>query len=203
MRAFHNWLVAILAGILLIIVLSAAIGDRDREGQSVSSGVWAQDVCGVVATWRGAMEAIAEDLRGAPSIGDLGVAEPQSQTPQSRSALVRESLGRAIEVTDFAVHGLDRSGTPDSPQGAQVARSINDWARAAEDDLEQAQDTLEEEADTLEESLERNANPTRYLASVIASGRQTLIDAMKTDPQLAAAAAASSTCQKLQEDTGR
>jgi hypothetical protein len=149
------------------------------------------------------MEAIAEDLRSAPSLGDLGVAEPQSQTPQSRSALVRETLGRAIEVTDFAVHGLDRSGTPDSPQGQQVARSINDWARAAEDDLEKAQDTLEEEADTLEESLERIANPTRYLASVIGSGRQTLIDAMKTDPQLAAAAAASSTCRELQEDTGR
>jgi hypothetical protein len=43
-RTFWIWLAAVLAGILLIIVLSAAIGDRDREGQTVSSGVWAQDV---------------------------------------------------------------------------------------------------------------------------------------------------------------
>jgi hypothetical protein len=203
MRSFLIWLAAILAGILLIIVLSAAIGDRDREGETVPAGVWAQDVCGTVAIWRGAMEAIAEDLRSAPSIGDLGLAEPQSQVPQSRSALVRESLGRAIEVTDFTVHGLDRSGIPDSPQGPQVARSINDWARAAEKDLEEAQDGLDDEADTLEESLERIGGSATFLASVIASGRQTLLDAVKSDPQLAAAVAASSTCRQLQEDTGR
>ena len=203
MRGFLIWLAAILAGILLIVVLSAAIGDRDREGETVSTGEWAQDVCGTVAVWRGAMEAIAEDLRSAPSIGGLGIAEPQSQVPQSRSALVRESLGRAIEVTDFAVDGIDRAGIPDSPQGQQVARSVSDWARAAEDDLEEAQNQLDDEADTLEESLERIANPTRYLASVIGSGRQTLLDAVASDPQLAAAVAGSSTCRELQEDTGR
>jgi hypothetical protein len=197
------WLGAVLAGIVLILVLTAAVGDRDRGGETVSAGAWAHDVCGTVAVWRGAMRAIAGDLNSAPAVGDLGVAEPQSQVPRSRTAFVRKSLGRAIEVTEFAVEGLDRVGTPDSPQGDQVARAINDWARSAERDLNEAQDQLDDEADTLEEAIERVGGSAAYLASAIATGRQTLLDGLASDPQLAAAAAASSTCRELQEDTGR
>ena len=95
MRGSLTWISAILAGIVLVIVVSAAIGDRDREGETVSAGEWAQDVCGTVASgaarWRRSPRTSAPRRPSAAS-----VAEPQSQMPQSRSALVRESLGRAI-----------------------------------------------------------------------------------------------------------
>jgi hypothetical protein len=203
MRTAAIWSAFVVLGIILIGALSAAAGDRDRQRETVAVGTWAQDVCGTIGVWRGAMEAIAEDVRGAAALGDLGLAEPQSQTPQSRSGFVRAGLGRAIEVTEFLVEGIDRVGTPDSPQGPQAERALSDWARAAENSLDDAQDALDDEAETLEASIERVAESARSISAVLTSGRQTLADIAQSDPQLAAALTASSTCQHLQEDTGR
>ena len=55
-----TWLFAIAAGILLVLVLSAFDRQtRDSRGETVAAGKWAQDICGTVGVWRGAMEAIA------------------------------------------------------------------------------------------------------------------------------------------------
>jgi hypothetical protein len=200
---FVTWLFAIAAGILLVLVLSAFVQTRDRRGETVAAGKWAQDICGTVGVWRGAMEAISEDVRSGASRGDLSLAEPQSQTPQSRSGFVRAGLGHAIEVTKIMVDGVDEAGTPDTAQGPQAERKLGDWARGAEKDLEDAQDALDREADSLEESIQRTASSAESLANVLVTGRQTITDVAASDPQLAAALAASSTCQHLQKDTGR
>ena len=203
MPRFLVWLFAIAAGILLVLVLSAFVGTRDRRGETVSAGKWAQDICGTVGVWRGAMEAIGEDVQGHGLVGRPRPRRAAIADAQTRSGFVRAGLGHAIEVTSMMVDGVDSAGTPDTSGGAAAERQLSDWARGAQKNLEDAQDTLDREADTLEASIQRNASSANALASVLVSGRKTIADVAASDPQLAAALAASSTCQHLQKDTGR
>ena len=51
------------------------------------------------------------------------------------------------------VVAIDTAGVPDTPNGAQAATAISDWADATRDDIEDAQDSLDNEADTLSEAI--------------------------------------------------
>lgn len=202
MRGPLAWILAIAAGVVIVIVASAAIGGRDKSGETVTAGEWAQSVCGAVGIWRGAMEAIVEDIRTPGSSGATGTEEPQSETPQGRTGFVRAGLERAVQATDTMVEGIDNAGIPDTPQGEEAARQVSDWADSSVSELEDAQDSLEEEADSLEESIEQLTGAARSLASVLASGVETFADVARLDPELASAFSDSSTCQQLQEETG-
>jgi hypothetical protein len=191
------WALAIAAGVLVLLVVSAALADDD-SGQTVSNGEWAQSVCGAVATWQGELEAIVEDIRTPPAFGSLGVEEPQSETEQGRTGFVRAGLERAIQATDTMVEGIERAG---SPQSEEASKAVSEWADKAHDDLEDAQDSLDEEADSIRESVEQVAGATRSLAAVFASGVETLADVARADPQLAAAVRDSSTCQALRAES--
>ena len=197
MRRLLVW-AGIAAGILVLILVTVAIGWRDDEGETVSNGEWAQNVCGVIAAWRGELEAIVEDVRTAPAVGSLGAEEPQSETPQGRTGLVRAGLERAVQATETMVDGIDRAGSPESPQASEI---ISDWADEALDDLEEAEDSLDEEADSIQASVEQLAGATRSLAAVVAGGVEAIADAARVDPGLAAALRDSSTCQELREET--
>lgn len=192
------WVVAGV-GVVLVIVVAAAIGGRDKSDETVPAGEWAQSVCGAAGTWRGEMEAILDEVRQAPSRGSLGVAEPQSETPQTRRGFVRAGLERAVQATDTLVEGIDNAGAPDTPQGEQAAQQVSDWASSSKDDLEQAQDSLDTEADTLEDAIRQVTTAAGALGTTLASGVKTIADVAASDPALAAALRDSSTCQELRK----
>jgi len=153
-----------------------------------------------VAVWRGELEAIVEDIRTPTSAGS-GSEEPQSETPQGRTGFIRQGLERAIQATETMVEGVENAGTPDTGQGEDVAELVSDWADSAVDELEEAEDSLDEEADSLEESIEQLTGAARAVASVLASGTQTVANIARTDPELTSALRDTSTCQQLREET--
>jgi hypothetical protein len=201
MRGGLAWIVAIAAGIGLMLVVTALIGTRDDRGEAVTAGEWAQSTCGAVGVWRGEMEAIVEDIRTPNASSTAGGAEPQSETPQSRTGFVRKGLERAIQATETLVEGIDNAGVPETPEGDEAARLVSDWTDSALDDLENAQDSLDDEADSLEESIEQLTGAAGAIASTLAGGVQTFADLARLDPELAAALQDSSTCQQLREET--
>ena len=201
MRGGLAWIIAIVAGIALVIVVTAAIGTGDDSGETVTAGEWAHSTCGAVGVWRGEMQDIVEDLRTPSAVPAAGSEEPQSETPQGRTGFVRVGLERAVQATDTMIEGIDNAGTPDTPEGAEAARLISDWSDSARDDLVEAQDSLDEEADSLEESITQLADAARAIGAALASGVQTIADVARLDPELAAAMQESSTCQQLRDET--
>ena len=199
MRALA-WILAIVAGVVLVIVVTAAIGSRDDEGDTVNAGTWAQSVCGAAGVWRGQMEAIVEDVRTPPANGVTGTEEPQSETAQGRTGFVRSGLERAVQATDTLVEGIDNAGIPDTPQGEEAAGQVSDWADSAKSDLEDAQDALDEEADTLEEAVSQLTGAAGAIGSTLAGGVQTFVEVARLDPELVAVFRDSSTCQQLREE---
>lgn len=201
MRGWLAWTIAIVAGVAVVILVTAVIGARDDRGDTVPAATWAENTCAAVGVWRGEMESIVEDLRTPNASSTAGGEEPQSETPQGRTGFVRKGLERAVQATDTLVEGVDNAGVPDTPEGDEAANQISDWADSANDDLEEAQDSLDEEADSLEESIEQLTEAARAIASTLTSGVQTFADVAQLDPELAAALQASSTCQQLREET--
>jgi hypothetical protein len=202
MRGWLAWVVAIVAGIVVVLVVTAMIGTRDDKGETVTAGEWAQSMCGAVGVWRGEMEDIVEELRTPSAFPASGAEEPQSETPQGRTGFVRVGLERAVQATDTMIEGIANAGTPDTTEGAEAARLVSDWSDSALDDLEEAQDSLDEEADSLEESITQLADAARAIGAALTSGVQTIADVARTDPELAQALQESSTCQQLREETG-
>jgi hypothetical protein len=200
-RGALAWILAIGAGVVLVIGVTAMIGTRDDRGEVVSAGQWAQSVCGAVGVWRGEMEDIVEELRTPSQFPAAGAEEPQSETPQGRTGFMRVGLERAVQATDTMIEGIDNAGTPDTPEGAEAATLISDWSDSAIDDLEEAQDSLDEEADSIEESITQLTDAARAIGVALASGVQTVADVARTDPELAAALQDTSTCQRLHEET--
>ncbi|MGH3079324.1 MAG: hypothetical protein ACRDPZ_14235 [Gaiellaceae bacterium] len=202
MRGSLAWIVAILAGIAVVLIVTAMIGTRDDRGETVTAGEWAQSTCGAVGVWRGQIEAIVEDIRTPNASSTAGSEEPQSETPQGRAGFFRKGLERAIAATESLVEGIDNVGTPDTPEGNEAARLVSDWADETLNELEDAEDSLDEEADSLEESIVQLAEAAGAIASALTSGAQTVADVARLDPELAAALEDSSTCQQLREETG-
>jgi hypothetical protein len=200
-RGAVTWIVVV-AGIVLLIGVTAAIGTGEDSGETVTAGDWAQSTCGAVGVWRGEMEDIVEELRTPSTFPASGAEEPQSETPQGRTGFVRVGLERAARATDTMIEGIDNAGTPDTPEGAEAASLISDWSDAALDDLEDAQDSLDEEADSIEESITQLGDAVRAIGAALASGVQTITDVARADPELAQALQESSTCQQLREETG-
>ena len=200
MRPWLAYTIAIVAGVVVLTAVVALVGYRDKSGETVPASAWAQSVCGAVGTWRGEMEAIVRDVRNPPSRGSLGVEEPQSETPQGRTELVRTGLESGVRATKTLVEGIENAGTPDSPQGGQAAGQVSDWATASRDSLEEAQDALQHEAPTLETALKQLTGAVGAMTSTLTSGVKTIAGAATADPQLAAAFRNSSTCQQLREE---
>ena len=196
MRGWLGWIIAIIVGVAVVLAVTAMVGNRDKSGETVPAGEWAQSVCGAVGVWRGEIEATVEDIR---TPGDAASEEPQSETTQGRTGFVRKGLERSVQSTEALVEGIDNAGVPDTPNGEEAAKQLSDWADSAHDDLEDAQDLLDEEADTLEKSVEQVTGAARAIGSALASGVETLADVARLDPELAAALRSSSTCQELRK----
>ena len=200
MRGPWAWAVAAVAGVVLVVVVTAMIGNRDKSDETVPAGEWAQSVCGTIGVWRGEMEAIVEDVR-TPNANASGTEEPQSETPQGRTGFVREGLERAILATDSLVEGVENAGVPDTEQGEEAAEVVSEWADGANEALEDAQDNLDEEADSLEDSIEVYTEAAAAIGRVLTLGTEAVAEVAQTDPALASALRDASTCQELQEET--
>ena len=199
MRGPLAWVVAVVAGLVLVVIVTAMIGNRDNSDETVSAGEWAQNVCGAVGVWRGEMEAIVEDVR-TPNANASGTEEPQSETPQGRTGFIRTGLERAVQATETMVEGVENAGTPDTTNGEEVADVVSSWADSALDELEDAQDSLDEEADTLEASIRQLTGAAQAIGSVLASGTRTVADVARADPELVSVIRDTSTCQELREE---
>ena len=199
MRGPLIWIVGIAVGLVLVLVATAMIGDRDRRGDTVTAGEWAQSVCGSIGVWRGELEAIVEDVR-TPN-ASTGGEEPQSETPQGRTGFIRKGLERSVQATETLVEGIDNAGVPDTSQGEDAASQVSEWADSSLDELEQAEDSLDDEADSLEESIAQLTGAARTIGSVLGSGVETIAEVVRLDPELADAVGDSSTCDQLREET--
>jgi hypothetical protein len=180
-------------------VATGLIGDRDRSGDTVAAGEWAQDVCAAVGVWRGEAEAISESFRLSSESDEQTENAP---TPEGRLGAAQVALERSIGAADILVEAIDRAGVPDTPEGEEAADQISSWASGAKDDLEEAEDLLDEEPDTLEDDVERVTEIARLVAGVLESGRQVLATVGTSDPELEAAFRDSSTCQQLRAEAG-
>ena len=201
MRGPIAWIVAIVAGVVLVLIATAMVGNRDDSGETVPAGQWAQSVCGSVGVWRGEIEDIVDGIRQAPATG-TGVEEPQSQTPQGSPSLVRSGLEESVRATEVLVTGIDNSGTPDTDEGEAAATQVSSWAATSLANLNKAEDSLETEAATPEEAIAQLAGATDAIRLAVVSGFETLRDVALLDPELAAAVHESSTCQQLMEEQG-
>jgi hypothetical protein len=197
------WIVVIVGGVVLLLVATALVGNRDDSDETVPAGQWAQSVCGAVGVWRGQLEAIVEDIRTPGAAGATGTEEPQSETPQGRTGFVRSGLERAIQATETMVEGIDNAGVPDTENGEEAAEDVSIWAERALDDLEEAQDSLDEEAETIEESIEQFGDATGAIGATIVGGVQTIARVAVVDPALGLALRESSTCEQVREEAGR
>ena len=197
MRALR-WIGVIVVGVIVLLVVTAFVGNRDKSGETVPAGEWVQGVCGAVGVWRGEIKAVVADVRLARAIGGT-TEEPQSQTKRAGNSRVRQGLESAVQATKTMVTGIDDVGTPDAPQGEEAAQQVSDWADASVTSLEDAQDALDDEPDTLEQALQQLRGATDAIAVTLKSGVTTVASVASLDPALAAALRDSSTCQRLRE----
>jgi hypothetical protein len=201
LRGALGWIVAIVGGIVLVLVVTAMIGNRDDSGETVPAGAWAQSVCGAIGVWRGEIEVIVDGIRQAPATG-TGSEEPQSQTPQGSPSLVRVGLEQSVDATETLVTGIDNAGIPETDQGEAAATQVSSWADASLSNLNEAQDSLETEAQTPDEAIAQLAAAAGAIRLVLVSGYETLTDIALLDPELAAAINESSTCLQLRQERG-
>jgi hypothetical protein len=201
MRGPLAWIVGILGGIVLVLVVTAWVGNRDDSGETVPAGQWAQSVCSSIGVWRGEIEDIVDGIRQAPATG-TGIEEPQSQTPQGSPSLVRSGLEESVRATEVLVTGIDNSGVPETDQGEAAAKQVASWADTSLSNLNKAEDSLETEAATPEEAIAQLTGAAGAIRVVVVSGYETLADVAVLDPELAAAIHESSTCQQLLEEQG-
>jgi hypothetical protein len=194
-----GWIVAAV-GIVLVLVATGLIGDRDESGESVPAGEWAQDVCAAVGVYRGEAEAISESFRLSSESNE----QTETGAPTAEGGLggAQIALERSIEAADTLVEAVDRAGVPDTAEGAEAAEQVSSWANGARNDLEQAEDLLDDEPESLEDDIARVTEIARLIGGVLESGRQVLTTVAASDPELTAAFRDSSTCQQLREETG-
>lgn len=195
------WILIVILGIGALFLVTALIGTRD-ERKSVSANEYAENVCSAVGTWRGSIEALADDIRRPAALGGLQSSEPQSETPQSRTGFVRNGLQRAIEATSTLSEGIARSGVPETPQGEQVAELFQNWADTTEDQLSAASEALEQDPETLEQSLDQVAGAATTISKSVATGVATVAQAAATDPELVPAFRSADACGELRASRG-
>ena len=197
MRGALAWILVIATGIAVVLIVTAAIGNRNKTGQTVPAGDYAQTVCGAVGTWRGEIKAIVDDIRTPPAFGDINVEEPQSETPQGRTGLIRSGLQSSVRATKTLVDGIDYAGTPDTAQGRAAASQVSAWAASSREALKKAEDSLDNKPDTLENAVGQLTGAAGAIRTTLTNGVKTVTGVARLDPQLAAAFRNSSTCQEL------
>ena len=198
-----TWIVGIAVGVVLVLGVTALIGNRDERGETVTAGEWAQNVCGAVGVWRGELEAIVEDIRTPSAVSTAGE-EPQSETPQGRTGFIRKGLERAVQATETLVEGVDNAGIPDTEQGEEAAGRgvrLGRLVRSTTSRRRRTRSTTRRTPSRSRSSSSRERRERSRPCSPAACRRSPT--SLALDPELAAALRDSSTCQQLREETAR
>jgi hypothetical protein len=146
------------------------------------------------------MESIVDAVTQPPAVGDLGVEEPQSLTPEGRTQLIRDGLVSAITATNTMVIGIEDAGTPDTAHGKQAAGEVSDWAHGAKNDLEQAHNALHTQATDLQDAVRKVTEAATAITTSLTTGIRTIVGVGRLDPELATALAEANSCQRLREE---
>ena len=128
------------------------IGDRDRSGETVPAGEWAQDVCAAVGVWRGEIEAISESFRLSSERNEQTENAP---TPEGRLGAAPARAGAKPRGRRHARRG-DRAAGRSRHAGGRGSRGAG--VELGERRLERPGGggrLLDDEADSLEEDIER------------------------------------------------
>ena len=200
-EAMNRWLLVLLLvlGLGTILGVSAAVGNGDKTGETVSTSDWADDVCGSVGAWEGQLESLRDEL-GQSNYGarrnDGGAGDSVERT-----LVVSGAIDRAVQVTnDTLGEGLPRAGIPDVGQGEQAAQILQDWADKTESDLRAAQQSLDDDADTTSGAFGALGGAIGALQKAAVDGRAAFKQVSELDPELADALESSGNCQKLMEE---
>jgi hypothetical protein len=194
------WILAGLAGVVLVSGVVAAIGNgRDNTGKTVSAGRWAQDVCGTTGAWEGQIEGIRDELRDsnfAARQSDGGSGDSVEQTIS-----VREAVDRAIRATtDTLQEGLTRAGIPSVSRGRQASLILLTWAEQTERNLRVAKGLLKEKPRSPAEAFGNLVPPATALARSAVDGRAAFRKVAGLDPALADALDGSRNCRELRDE---
>ncbi len=135
-RRMRGWWIvgAIAAGVVAVLLVSAAVAGGDHSGESVRASSWADDVCGTVGAWEGQLEAIGDDVE----LNNIGARQNDGGSGDHVEGVpyVRSAIDRVIDATDQTLQeGLTRAGIPDT---ASAARSLARLHRLGADDRERA-----------------------------------------------------------------
>ena len=154
----------------------ALVGRDDNKGQTVTAGEWARRRLRRGGGLARRDRVDRRSIRDPAAAGSLGAEEPQSETPQGRTAFIRDGLERTLRATATMITGIDNAGVPDTPQGEQAANAISGWADATQNDLQDAQDSLDQEADTLDDAIAQLTDAARAITGAITGGVKAVAD---------------------------
>ena len=202
MRGALAWIVAIVAGIVLVLVVTARSATRDDSGETVTAGEWAQSVCGAVGVWRGEMEDIVEELRTPSDVRGCGT---RSRSRRRR----REGPGSCAQGSSAPCRrprrwstGIDNAGTPDTPEGERGGDARLRLGRLRPRRSRGRRRTRSTRRRT--RSRRRSTQLTDAAGAIgaaLASGVQTIAEVGRTRPRARGSVQESSTCQQLREET--
>jgi hypothetical protein len=199
-RGAWAWALGIIAALVIALLVAAVVGRHDEKGKTVSAGDWAASVCESVGTWRGEMESIINGVGQSPSVGDLGVDEPQSETTDGRTQQVRDGLISAIRATDTLVDGIANAGIPATGNGQQAATQVANWADSTHANLQKAHDSLQTAPTSLQDAVSKLTGAAGALGSALTSGVTTLAGVAHSNPELRDAFVNAEECQNLQQE---
>lgn len=197
-----GWIIGLLLALGVLLIFVAAGNGRDNSGETVRPQAWADDVCRTVGAWEGSLKDIRKELQKS----NYGARNSDgSGDTVENTVSIRGAVDRAIIATKQTLrHGLERAGTPDSPQGQQAAAALRAWALRTEANLLVARQQLRHDppnSSIAADAFEQLAAPATALARSVVQGRATLKAVTALDPALGDAFESSGTCRRLQRRT--
>jgi hypothetical protein len=191
------WVLIVVVGVIAVTAAAALASDgRDHTGQTVRASAWADDVCGTVGAWDGAIE----DLRNEISHNTYGARMNDGGSGDSveGNIFVRAAITRAIRATnDVLQEGLKRAGTPDTSNGQAAAGVLRAWAAATEIKLRAIRQSLRHDPTSVGASYTALVDASTVLQRSIESARAAFTLAGQTDTDLGSAIHGSDACTTL------
>jgi hypothetical protein len=191
--------ILLVAGLGVIIGVSAAVAGQDNAGQTVSAASWADDVCGAVGAWEGQVEAIGDEL----AQSNYAARRSDGATGDSveRTLLVRGAIDRALQATqDTLREGLKRAGSPEGNNGQAGALAMRAWALKTELELRVAKSLLRKKPSSTSSAYAALGAATAVLRQSVIDGRATFNRVAASNPAIGDALHGSENCQELMEE---
>jgi hypothetical protein len=179
MRGFLALVVGTIGALVLIAVLVGIAADEDNSTKIVTLERWTEDTCGTVATYKGQLEAIGDDLRRSrPGLRDNDCG---SGDHVEASVDVRDAIDRALQGAGTLQEGLLRAGIPDAREGGEASLILRTWAQELEDDLRASQVGFDDSVADSTLAYDQLRAATAALGASIAEGRRAYQEVLALD----------------------